>query len=367
MNPIKNKNIRFDSLTGLRCIAACMVFAYHNRKYWRADLPDFFIKILNEFYLGVSVFFVLSGFLIAYNYGEKPARSAKAYLKYISIRIARIIPLYWLILTAFYLDKKYGGKPFSLLTYSLFHGFSNVHNLDAIAQAWSLTVEMTFYFLAPLLFLLLIKSIKRALLILCLIFVLFYGTGYLLHYYTNATASFLYPIEFLFNGTFAGQSLVFFFGMLLALSAKENKNIISKYFNAITQKTLIGFIGMVVVFIILCCIQKDIYDQSNKHISGIIIQITLLPFFVSIFMGGLMTEKTWIQQILSTRLFILLGNASFAFYLIHISYVNIKLKSFVLLPDRNFIILWLLSIILYLFFENPIYNWVRKKLKRDTN
>ncbi|MBK6381324.1 MAG: hypothetical protein IPF72_17280 [Chitinophagaceae bacterium] len=30
--------VRFNALTGFRCLAACLVFLYHNRKYWR-DSP----------------------------------------------------------------------------------------------------------------------------------------------------------------------------------------------------------------------------------------------------------------------------------------------------------------------------------------
>jgi peptidoglycan/LPS O-acetylase OafA/YrhL len=60
-----------------------------------------------------------------------------------------------------------------------------------------------------------------------------------------------------------------------------------------------------------------------------------------------------------------LGNASFAFYLIHISYVNIKVKQWFLLPDRNFVVLWLIAIVLYLVFEKPVYNGYRKWLKKE--
>ena len=31
---------RFKSLTGFRCLAACLVFLYHNRKYWRDSLAS---------------------------------------------------------------------------------------------------------------------------------------------------------------------------------------------------------------------------------------------------------------------------------------------------------------------------------------
>jgi peptidoglycan/LPS O-acetylase OafA/YrhL len=59
----------------------------------------------------------------------------------------------------------------------------------------------------------------------------------------------------------------------------------------------------------------------------------------------------------------LLGNASFGFYLIHISYVNIRVRWIWLGPDRNFVLLWAISILLYLFFEKPVYSAIKKLIK----
>ena len=143
---------RFDALTGLRAFAASLVFLYHNRKYWRDQIHPELLRLVNEFHIGVSIFFVLSGFLLAYSYGATPAKSLSAYRDYIIIRIARIFPLYWLILTAYYVDFRFGKMDFSILTYTLLHGFSSTLNLEGIAQAWSLSVEFSFYLLMPLLY-----------------------------------------------------------------------------------------------------------------------------------------------------------------------------------------------------------------------
>ena len=59
----------------------------------------------------------------------------------------------------------------------------------------------------------------------------------------------------------------------------------------------------------------------------------------------------------------LLGKASFAFYLIHISYVNIRIRQWTLLPDRNFALLWVVSILLYLLFEKPVNQVLRKWIR----
>ena len=91
-----------------------------------------------------------------------------------------------------------------------------------------------------------------------------------------------------------------------------------------------------------------------------ILQLLVLPVFVAIALAGLIYEETWLQKFFESKVMVLLGNASFAFYLIHISYVNIKLRELFLLPDRNFVVLWLIAIVLYLLFEKPIYNGYRK-------
>ena len=351
----------FDALTGFRCLAACLVFLYHNRKYWRDSLHPGLMRLLNEFHIGVSLFFVLSGFLIAYTYAEEPLRSAKSYAKYFSIRFVRIMPLYWLILTAYCVDPAFGKMQFSWLTYSLFHGFSDVHNLDAISQAWSLNIEMTFYLLAPLLCLLQKKQLLYLVGFLVILFAATWGIGAFWHHANGNPNRWLYPLHFVFTGTFPGRCLEFVAGMLLAYQMRNGN---TKLIENFRLKTLFGFAG---IFITTWCIglfQPNIFTQGSDETGGMILQLLVLPVFVAIALAGLIYEETWLQKFFESKVMVLLGNASFAFYLIHISYVNIKLRELFLLPDRNFVVLWLIAIVLYLLFEKPIYNGYRKWLKR---
>ena len=356
---------KFDALTGLRCIAACMIFVYHNRKYWRQEhYPHFLIQIFNEFYLGVSIFFVLSGFLIAYNYNKVNVGSASEYFSYLIKRIGRIFPVYWLVLTAYYLDARYGNFNFSLFTYSLFHGFSDRHNLDAIAQAWSLTVEMTFYFFAPFMLFLINKKLGYVFYFLLALFGAFWGTGILLHHGSLASYSFLYPFDFLLTGTFAGQSALFLFGMLLARYFENHELRFVALLDNFKYKTLVGLISLLAIILFLTTFQKNLLDQSNKYLLGNLIQLTILPAVIILFFWGLVDERTLISRFLSSKIMILLGNASFAFYLVHISYVNLALKTIVLLPDRNFVLLWLISIFIYWVYEKPVYGFIKKVLDK---
>lgn len=351
---------RFNALTGFRCLAACLVFLHHNRKYWRDELHPEILRLFNEFHTGVSLFFVLSGFLIAYTYADDPMRSGKSYSRYILLRLARIMPLYWLVLTAYYLDPAFGGMKFSWLTYSLFHGFSDKHNLVGIAQAWSLSAEMMFYFLAPLLCLLQRKHVFYLLGSLLFLFLLAWGAGAYWHYLDGNPERFFYPLRFILTGTFPGRSAEFLAGMLLAAAIRNRR---TAWLERTRFKTLIGFLGIFGVIYCIGLFEPDLYGYGRDHAAGRILELFVLPVFAVLALAGLIYERTWLQTFFSSKLLVLLGNASFAFYLVHISYVNLKLRQWVLMPDRNFILLWIISIVLYLAFEKPIYNLCRKKLK----
>lgn len=357
----QNTSVRFDALTGFRCLAACMVFVYHNRKYWRDNLHPEFLRLINEFNIGVSLFFVLSGFLIAYTYGDKPIRSFTAYAKYIVLRMARILPLYWLILTCYYIDTSYGHHLFAWQNYTLVYAFSDKHSLDGISQAWSLNVEMVFYFFAPLLCMLQRKHILLLLGSLLLLFFITLGIGVFWHQVNGNPQRYFYPFKFLIGSSFPGRSTEFLAGMLMAAGFKYADG---NFFKKIPYKTIAGFSGILVTAYCTGLFQPDMYAQGTDVAAGRAIEMFVLPVFTVLALAGLIQEKTMFSRFLSSRVMVLLGNASFAFYLVHISYVSLRLREWVLLPDRNFILLWCISILLYLLFEKPVYDFCRRKLKK---
>jgi peptidoglycan/LPS O-acetylase OafA/YrhL len=351
---------RFDALTGFRALAASMVFIYHNRKYWRAQLHPEVLRLLNEFHVGVALFFVLSGFLLAYGYGDKPAQSFGEYKRYIIGRMARIFPLYWLVLTLYYLDPRFGKMDFSILTYTLTHGFSNKMNLEGIAQAWSLSVEFTFYLLLPFLCLMERKKIVYLVLFLLSITLLTWLSGYVWFWLNGNPHQFFYPLKFVLGSTFFGRWTEFFAGIVLARMLKQSQD---KYawFWQWKYKTYTGIFGVFVLCYVVGLFQPDVFHHGTDHPVGYLIFALIIPLFVLLWLAGLISEPTLVQRFFSSKILILLGKASFAFYLIHISYVNIRLKWIWLGPDRNFVLLWLVSILLYLLFENPVNSFIKDK------
>ncbi|MBK6411826.1 acyltransferase [Sphingopyxis sp.] len=89
------------TLTGLRGIAALAVLFYHIRGAMTGFLPEQGIAVLAQGYLAVDLFFVLSGFVLWWNYGAQfGEQGIRAAPHFIVRRFARIFPLHLAILTA---------------------------------------------------------------------------------------------------------------------------------------------------------------------------------------------------------------------------------------------------------------------------
>ncbi|MGQ7387973.1 acyltransferase family protein, partial [Streptococcus suis] len=72
-------NIYIPALTGVRAIAAFLVFFHH---FNRTDFSYPVFRTLNEFHMGVTLFFVLSGFLICLRYYDTCEINGTRFRKY---------------------------------------------------------------------------------------------------------------------------------------------------------------------------------------------------------------------------------------------------------------------------------------------
>ena len=362
MKSINTATTSFKPLTGIRWLFASMVFVYHNRKYWRDALPAEINSLFNELHLGVSLFFVLSGFLIAWRYPATYFEERRSALRFYLLRIARIMPIYWLLLIISYVDTGFPSVSTQLRCFTLTHGFSERLNFDGIPQAWSLTVEMSFYALAPVLLVVLHRSgWFRYLLLLIGMFAAAALTGTIWTAWNGNVNQFFHPLSFLIQSTFFGRCIEFSAGIVLA-QLLQNK--FAGIGNHIPKPTGTGAVLLLISIVLLGKFQADVFHHGYESVPGWLIQNTLLLVGVLIFFYGLCTESTWTSRFFSTEIMQLLGNASFAFYLIHIGYVNQRIKPHLLLFDRNYLLLWLLAIALYWLFEKPVHRflqqWIRK-------
>lgn len=354
---------KFEALTGIRAVAAIMIFVYHNRKFWRNTFPEMANRLLNEFHIGVSMFFVLSGFLITYTYFNSfQNNSLNQYKNYITLRLARIYPVYLLIIIAKYSFTKFPSGVESFLNITLLKGYSNKYLLTGIPQTWSLCVELTFYAIAPLIFWSIYKNgILKSFLYTAITCIALVFVGIELKFLNLNPYGILSDFKFVSIATFQGRFIEFWAGIILALMILEKIKIPFE----IKYKTLWGFLSMIIFLFIFTLFQKQIWTHSIETIPGVLLHNILFPFTILLFYWGLITEKTYISQILGSKLMQILGYSSFIFYLIHINFVNNivwdKIHHF---KDRNFVFLWLIAIAGYYLIEKPIYNLVRKWVKR---
>jgi len=77
---------RFTFLDGMRGLAAYFVLVRHTWLFWGF--------ILYRNYLGADVFFLLSGFVIAYAYGEKLKDGSLSFKDFMLVRVIRLYPVY---------------------------------------------------------------------------------------------------------------------------------------------------------------------------------------------------------------------------------------------------------------------------------
>jgi peptidoglycan/LPS O-acetylase OafA/YrhL len=86
---------QLDALTGLRFVAAFQVLAYHGLGAGAAAAP-WVRPLVASGYVGVSLFFVLSGFVLTYTYHDTLRDGRASRRDFLAARVARIYPVYLL-------------------------------------------------------------------------------------------------------------------------------------------------------------------------------------------------------------------------------------------------------------------------------
>lgn len=348
--------INFPALTGIRALAAYMVFIHHYNPFSIEIFGKYTHDFFSEFHIGVTIFFVLSGFLIGNRYFDEPNFSYKNYLLK---RVARIYPMYFILttLTFVFFAVVYSQKDWiDLQNYfyniSFLKGFSDDLKFTGIAQGWSLTVEEVFYFTAPLFFIL----IKKSKFFLIAIPLFFIGFGLVLvSFFSGMDCNgFMKSTNFMLDFTFFGRICEFFVGIGLAL-------IISKQVSNFKGITYIGLLGIVLIVCALVSLKVE-GGFGVDTLTGKLINTLLLPVFgIAPLFLGLIKEKTFISDFFSSKTLQLLGKSSYIFYLIHLGIVVTVLNKINSNQWFVFIALNVISILLYLYIETPLNKLIRKK------
>lgn len=154
--PLSPGRIRFPALDGCRALAAFGVLVTH------VGLLSGYITrtpgigpYLARMDVGVSIFFVLSGFLlyrplVAARFAKEPTAAVGPYARR---RLLRIVPAYWVALTivGFVLQAPGFHEPHSIVAhYLLLQVYDSTQLVGGpIQQSWSLATEVAFYVFVP--------------------------------------------------------------------------------------------------------------------------------------------------------------------------------------------------------------------------
>lgn len=362
---LQQPKIYFPALTGVRALAAYMVFLHHFIPFHGPLLNTRWEYIFGELHVGVTFFFVLSGFLIHHRYSNIQSVERGWFRKYMTNRVARIIPLFFLltcgtfVFNYFFHPADHGlvGKNLALwvLNISLIKGFFSGLKFSGIPQSWSLTVEFCFYATAPFLFarlknILLYPRVSAILLLL--------GFGLVAVCSSLPLKGFFGDNRFMLSYSFLGRSFEFFAGCYLSdkLNDWKKERRPNGYFTYVS----LGFI-ILLIFCLSLVRKPQIYGVHT--FPGLIINNFFLPLMIILFFRGLLFERTLLSRIFSSKVGDLLGKASYAFYLVHVGFIEKGLHHYV---THNvlvlFVLLNLVSIALYLWVEEPLNLRVKKWL-----
>jgi peptidoglycan/LPS O-acetylase OafA/YrhL len=340
------------TLTALRFPAALTVFLWHAPLTRSAALP------LSTGYIGVSFFFLLSGFILAYNY--RPPFSLRRF--YVA-RVARIYPVHLCgMLAALVVLAVFGGAHWSgvspavrfdafVLQLTLLQSWTpypDIH-FGINGPAWSLSDEAFFYAMFPLAALAISRAFaaarpETAIFAAAALWALLVSSLAGVHAAFDEWSIYIFP---------AARFADFAAGMLLGIAfrrTQEDPRPSSRADPLLLEVSAIGlfFLGAAVTA----------YAPQALRFSA-----AMMPFSAAlIFIFAL--QRGPISKLLSARPLVRLGEASYAFYVVHLS-VILAVSNVVRSQFAAFAIALgvsaALSLLIFRYAETPLRRGIRER------
>lgn len=348
-----SERIIIPELTSLRFIFISMIFFHHVELYPGGGAT------------AVAIFFILGGFSLTVGYKSRIESNQFSYCQFIKKRLIKFYPLHWFLLALFCILFILCNMPVEIKT--LLPNFFLVQSFIPFkiffysynSPSWYLcnTVFFTFLFPFILKFLLKFKYKHR------LLFLLFLLTNYtILAVFTPKD----YWLAILYINPIV-RLLDFIIGVYLALFIIDLLNspkcaIVAKYVQKYTWVVDFGLLLSLGIIVWISLTSWEIQCRSCFYWIPICLMI-LLVSFRSIFTKG--------YNILTNRLLMTLGGASFSFYMVHslcinavkvfLAHFSLGNNSFIIAPAALITSL-VFTFLIKLFFEKPIANWFYKNV-----
>jgi peptidoglycan/LPS O-acetylase OafA/YrhL len=336
------------ALDGIRALAILLVLLFH----W---FPvDHWVNVLPNGPIGVTLFFVLSGYLISnILMGQQAAGTfLHSFKNFVIRRALRIFPIYFLVLLGLLVGKKIGIQvvtdfyehPVYYWTYFYNHWLEQTQNWsDMLSPYWSLSVEEQFYIVWPF-FMLLIPSGKRLLGFLWSVVVLGIIARYILVYKLDGIGVYMITCV----DTFA-------WGALLAYYLRNGRSA--------ELGIWIGrlWIPVLILWIILCVMHTDADLVKQLFFRSLTSMVSVALLFQAMQEGILARIFSWTPLRK-------LGQMSYGVYLYHMLVPDLvyqlAARLHIPLPEDPYHVigilgLFLIAVISYRWIEKPIQELKR--------
>ena len=355
-------NVRFTyapSLDGIRAFAVILVICLHAQTIYPTLEQSFYSG-----FLGVDIFFVLSGFLItSILLKEYDANGSLSARNFFARRFLRLMPAYWLHLLVIFLFSKQLFWPrvadqvskSENFLYAFFY-LTNYHRIwngssapGVLGHTWSLAIEEQFYiFWFPILFLMLRNLRKKGVFIVTLSLIILLTTFRALRYDGDQTVNYLYNA---FDTRVDSLLIGCLFSMIVLWKVFSDEFFSSRYFNLLV---LCAFVGIAAVFY-----QAESYSAAFLWTWG----LTLFSVSVGIVIVWLVKlEQHTIKTILERPYIVWTGKVSYGLYLWHFSAIYLADRFALTKPGKFVAALFLtfsVAALSYYALERPLL-----KLKR---
>ena len=322
---------RLRGLDGLRGLAALAVFGVHYNQIVDVDAQtgpfDFYRLLVNGEY-GVALFFILSGLLLSQPFWKSVLYQADwPDLKtYVLHRLARILPAYYLALTILIILTGYWRYPEAwadiLLHYSFLFNYTEFSIFSINAPFWTLAVEVQFYCLLPLIFLMLrrfsAQNVFGILLLLCI-------ATYSLHYYLASSIdktiawpgspalTWIRPYGAVITHSLLAHLPHFFIGVICGGLLLHLKNGQPHYTDAGGRRyEIIFWVSFVLIFLLLATELGEMVQIPFGRYG-----LPLLPLLLgAMILSTPLTRRA--RQILDSKPLRILGTLSYGIYIYHL-------------------------------------------------
>lgn len=299
----KSTSGRIPEIDGLRAIALILVLFYHF-KFTFLSVPGGF--------LGVDIFFVISGFVITRKIWFDLGNSTFRIFDFYKSRVVRLFPSFFLtlIITAIFASIILLPDELSSFTTSYissFGLFSNIYfwrntgyfnpSVDFIPliHIWSLSVEEQYYLIFPFIVILLFKSRKSPKVALGLLFLTTLFLYLALANHFPVATFYLLPFRI----------WEFVLGSVIAIIVQKgsNRTIVRNQY-----RELISILSLIVILALNIFYDRVSLDAQYTQLIVVTTSGFLLLFF---------SQTSYVNQFLNLRLLQSIGLASYSIYLVH--------------------------------------------------